>query len=490
MAVAEHGGTSSSASTTVAGSTVSGAALRWLGMVWFSVAVMLGVHALSDNSFLTHLATGRLILDGKLPHVDPYSFTAAGRPWVVQSWLASVIDAGIERVGGLGALRWFCGLLMGLLVALIWRLTRPAGDALARCVTMTLAAATGVVWWGERPQMLAFVLMGLALVVVTERRSSWWLAPIFAIWINVHASWPVGLIIVGTYLVIGFVHGPRSERGFVEAVVTPALIAASSCVVGALVSPYGSALLRFPLDMAKRTDVLQYILEWRAPKLFAVDTIGVALIVVIALVGAWRSRQPLSALLVLAIAAMSAVSARNIAVGAVALVPLVASALNGLGSMGRPESLGRRPVMISAAAALVAGAILISFTAPHVNLESYPAELIDRLEAKGWVATSGVHVITHDYVGNYLTYRYGDAANVFVDDRAELYPFRVAKDDVDLIRGARNWRSILDRYDADVVLWSLDSKLARGLEREAGWRSIGQANGFGAWCRVSTLTGC
>lgn len=489
MAVVKQGSPLPS-STSTTGSEISGAALRWLGMIWFGVAVLLGVNSLSDNSFLTHLATGRLILDGKLPRVDPYSFTAAGRPWVVQSWLASVITAGIERVAGLGALRWFCGLLMGLLVALIWRLTRPAGDALARCVAMALAAATGVVWWGERPQMLAFVLMALALVVVTERRASWWLAPIFAVWINVHASWPVGLVIICAYLAIGFVHGPRSDRGFITAVVTPASIAVASCVAGALASPYGAALLRFPLDMAKRTEVLQYIIEWRAPKPLAVDTIGVALIVVIAFVGAWRSRQPLAALLIVLIAAMCAVSARNIAVGAVALVPLVASALNGLGSMGRPTPLGRRTAVVSTVAALALGAILISVSAPHVNLENYPTTLVDRLEARGWVATPRVHVVTHDYVGNYLTYRYGDAANVFVDDRAEVYPFRVAKDDVDLISGASTWRSILDRYDADVVLWSLDSKLAGRLAREPGWHSLGRADGFEAWCRVSTLAGC
>ena len=73
--------------------TVLGAGLA----VW---GAYIGSAALSDNSFFTHLATGRLILrDGAIPTVDPYTFTARGEPWVVQSWLASLVYAAVERLG-------------------------------------------------------------------------------------------------------------------------------------------------------------------------------------------------------------------------------------------------------------------------------------------------------------------------------------------------------------------------------------------------------
>ncbi len=65
----------------------------------------IGLDRLSDNSFLTHLATGRLILDHGVPRTDPYSFTANGQPWVVQSWLASVIYAWIESWFGANGIR-------------------------------------------------------------------------------------------------------------------------------------------------------------------------------------------------------------------------------------------------------------------------------------------------------------------------------------------------------------------------------------------------
>ena len=55
-----------------------------------------GLSRLSDNSFFWHLRTGRLILDHGIPHSDPYSFTATGRRWVAQSWLAEALYGAVD----------------------------------------------------------------------------------------------------------------------------------------------------------------------------------------------------------------------------------------------------------------------------------------------------------------------------------------------------------------------------------------------------------
>lgn len=61
---------------------VGGAAALW--------GLAIGLRPLSDNSALTHLATGRLIIEGwSIPRRDPFSFTASEHPWTVSSWLAS-----------------------------------------------------------------------------------------------------------------------------------------------------------------------------------------------------------------------------------------------------------------------------------------------------------------------------------------------------------------------------------------------------------------
>src|SRR5688572_33360769 len=97
-----------------------------LGLLIVTAGVLLELQPLKDNSFFTHIATGRLILDrGSVPSTDPYTFTAAGEPWVVQSWLVSVLYATAESLAGINGVRLVVGALAGFLAALGWRLLRP-----------------------------------------------------------------------------------------------------------------------------------------------------------------------------------------------------------------------------------------------------------------------------------------------------------------------------------------------------------------------------
>ena len=53
-----------------------------LGGILGALSAMRGIF---DPDYFWHVATGRLILEtGRIPIVDPFSFTWAGRPWVPQ----------------------------------------------------------------------------------------------------------------------------------------------------------------------------------------------------------------------------------------------------------------------------------------------------------------------------------------------------------------------------------------------------------------------
>jgi hypothetical protein len=169
----------------------------WWTAVWFGIGALLGSAPLGDNSFLTHLATGRLMLEHGAVHADPYSWTRGGAPWVVQSWGASGLYAGLEKLGGAAAIRIVVALVAGTLLALVWRLTRPAGGLLPRLLLMALAGGSQFAGWSERPQIFAFALLAGALVIVMEGHPAWWLTPMFAVWVNLHGSFPVGIAAVG-----------------------------------------------------------------------------------------------------------------------------------------------------------------------------------------------------------------------------------------------------------------------------------------------------
>lgn len=54
-----------------------------------------------DSDAWWHMSSGDLILDGgTLPREDPFAWTAAGRPWPINSWLYDVLSATLRAAGG------------------------------------------------------------------------------------------------------------------------------------------------------------------------------------------------------------------------------------------------------------------------------------------------------------------------------------------------------------------------------------------------------
>src|SRR5262245_23148344 len=58
-----------------------------------------------DPGSLWHIVVGQRILSsGEVIRTDPFSFTAAGQPWLSQGWLFDVGLALLHRVAGLSAI--------------------------------------------------------------------------------------------------------------------------------------------------------------------------------------------------------------------------------------------------------------------------------------------------------------------------------------------------------------------------------------------------
>ena len=81
----------------------------WWSVVAWTCGLALGAGALSDNSFLTHLATGRLILESGVPTNNPFLYSARIYPgsaeFPIPSWLWSVVLGGVDAVAGGAGLR-------------------------------------------------------------------------------------------------------------------------------------------------------------------------------------------------------------------------------------------------------------------------------------------------------------------------------------------------------------------------------------------------
>ena len=429
--------------------------------VW---GVYLGMARISDNSFLTHLATGRLILaDGSIPRSDPYSFSAAGEPWVVQSWLASVVYAGVERLGGIDGVRLLTAVLMASLMAIIWALTRPADGLVVRFAVAASAAAVGAVAWSPRPLLFGLVLLGLTLLVVERRWPPQLLVPVFWVWVNTHGSFPLGLVLLAVLAL-----GARLDGQEPGLELRALLWAGVGTLVGA-VNPLGLSLLTFPFRALEKRDVFGYVVEWQSPdfsgtlgRLFLLQ-LAVA---VIALVRRprWRAALPL-----VAFGAMGFVASRNIAVASLVLLPGMAAGLAGVGALKGRER-GRGTVLGAVALVLVGVLVVVGgLQRPAYDLGRFPVDAVAWLDDQG-LLEPGQRRMAPDYAGNYLELVLGEDARVFDDDRVDMYPRGVIEDAVGLTRGSGASRGILDRWEPDTVIWPRSGALSEVLLADPAWR--------------------
>ena len=96
------------------------------------------------------------------------------------------------------------------------------------------------------------------------------------------------------------------------------------------------------------------------------------------------------------------------------------------------------------------------------------------MEGRSLIAEQDTTVAQRDFVGNYLTFKYGTESRVFVDDRFDFYPQPVLDDHRSLVFGG-DFSEIVDRRGFNVVLWERDTPFAYWLRDSNDWK-IGYAS--------------
>src|SRR5438552_11324772 len=127
--------------------------LRWL---LFTAIFSLAAVPPLDPDLWWHLANGRVIIaTGTIPHVDLYSFSAAGQPWVMHEWLADLSMYLLYQAGGLPLLvAIFAGVVAAGAICL-YLLLRQTGLAASAAAALTMVGVlAGSPAWGARPQLL------------------------------------------------------------------------------------------------------------------------------------------------------------------------------------------------------------------------------------------------------------------------------------------------------------------------------------------------
>lgn len=433
------------------------------------IAAATGAAALSDNSFLTHLTTGRRILEGHLPSTDPYSFTAYGHPWVIQSWFASLLYGLTYNIGHGAGLRLMVAVISALIAAVLWRLSRSVRSIVVRLAVVAPAILIGTVVWGPRPLLFGLLGFVLLLLILVEERDPRWLIPIMWIWVNTHGSFPLGIVLIVVYGI-----GVWFDHGSVTHVIRTFKWAIGGTILGA-VSPLGPKLLWFPIALLSKQSVLDAMIEWRAPG-FQVTWQRMFLLTIVAAF-AFAPRLPEGRryrvlLPAVVFVALGLTAVRNIGLATFVLTPLLAAELHDVGSLAGNVRSRSYTVMAATLAAVTIAVVGVRLSQPSFDLSGFPVTAIDWLQAHGRLGPDH-RLAAKDVVGNYLEFRSEGRVKVFIDDRVDMFPASVVNDERTLLKASKDWQEPLDRWHIDTILWDSDDPLATVLAESPKWKRVG-----------------
>jgi len=429
---------------------------------------------ISDNSTFCHLRTGDWMLAHGLPRADVFSFTAAGTPWVPESWLADLAYGVIDRATGPVGLIMFNAALGAALGALWYRLARRLSHDTTRATLISIVSiAASYTLWSPRPLMIG-ILAFLALVYIVEipdsaagRYPMLLLPALFWIWTNTHGSFVLGFAYLGLHLTGRWSEGARPWRGRERAL----LFAGALALAAGFINPYGYHLLAAPFHLAARYRTLAGVVEWRRASFTGAQ--GIAYLVWLAVFGPVLVTRPRvigrrGLIVSLPFLALGLWSERNIAIAPLATFPIVARAW-AAPAESAPNRRAFNWAMVALAAVFTLTWTVAVFRRPGFDFARDPVTAMRAVAARGLL---GSRLLCPDSWGGYIELSYGPRQRVFMDDRYDLYPQAVTDDMSALLNGRGDWPRIVRSYDIEVVVWPAADRRVDALAALPGWKQI------------------
>ncbi len=460
-----------------------------LDHIWVAAALILLIlrpllTAIPPNDFWWHMATGREIVQtGAIPLVDSFSYTRAGEPFFNQSWLAQVLLFTLYQLGGIALILIVQSLVIGLAYGLLLRLCVRLSGLLRLSVVLLLLATMPLSFdnWSVRPQSYVFPLFVGFLTILTEYRLGYskllWLLPLLMLlWVNMHGSFVLGLVLIGLTFVGMFLERFRQRGGSAKEQESEGAADLSSLIVwgavtalAVLVNPQGLNVLGYVRNLLGSNQVTSLVMEWAAPSIR--DTGGLIfflflLLCFLVLIYARRKPDITMLLMFLAFLWLALGAVRNIVwFGFVATPLLVMQASTLFQKPARPHNPGL-PVLNAALLAILL--VLLVMGLPWIKPALFPPPSGSLLDPNTPIAAVAElakqpqrpnHLFHAMAYGSYLIWAAPEQA-VFIDPRIELYPFEQWLDYIRLTQGV-NVDQIIDRYAIDGML--LDKKEQKAL---------------------------
>jgi hypothetical protein len=374
---------------------------------------------LNDSDTLWQIKTGAWILDHRaIPATDPFSYTAGDSPWFAHEWLAETLMALAYRSDGMQGVMVLAAAATGLTAAVLLHHLRRFLPGIYAVTFLVVALSNAAPSMLARPHLIAWPCLALwcgGLVTARANRTvpSFALLPVMVLWVNLHGSFMLGLLLAGAFM-IEALFDPGAHRRRVFTSWAGFLLAAWSV---ALINPDFVAGVLFPIHLIGMTS-LAWIGEWKPTDFSRFQPLEIIILGGLALGFAGKvALPPIRLLMLLGLIHAALSQSRNEPLLGIVGALILAEPLGASLARSRAEAVGAPRRWLLVGAALIAVAALVV----RVSLPVIPdrtgdtfAAMLDRVPP----SLRAQPVLNEYGLGGQLIF---NGVRPFIDGRADLY---------------------------------------------------------------------
>jgi hypothetical protein len=466
---------------------------------------VLGILQRSQGSMLDDPGLGwhirnvdAILQQGGFLTADPFSFPQGDWPWRTNQWLG---DAALWlgwHWGGLEGIAVVTTLVLAFTFRLLYKMLVADGVPWLAAVGWTFFAVLGTsLSWVARPNVFSLLFV-LVTAWVCDRyhrgrmseKKTWWLVPLFAVWVNTHGGFLAGLILVGVALAVeialslGIPHAKNIPAARKRASHFGRLLAGA--LAATLVNPYGWNIYPWVLSLLGNDLFMSLNTEWQSPDFHGKGAMRFELFMLaLPLLLALSKRRP--SLVALAHAVVFLHFALNgqryVALWVLVTAPMVARL-----SLDVPwcrrlfERMKMSPDLRAelaapqprsgwlAPTAIVVGALWWSRVSTEYSYHAPKNIPVKALQATLALADGGP-IFHHYNWGGWLVWHGWPKVRNWIDDRNEVHGQQHIEQYFEVADARGNWQQTLDAAGVNLVCVPPHTGLARELAKQK-WREI------------------
>jgi hypothetical protein len=459
----------------------------------FVFAFLFASRPLSDGDFWWHLKTGEYIVKNfSIPRIDFYSFTVPGKSWVAHEWLSEAIFYLIYSRAGFNTLIFIFTVLTVLAFWAVFRKTQA--HPFVKGFAVLLSVWSILPTTGVRPRTFTLLFAGIYLALLhrfvreRETKAIWWLAPLMVVWVNLHAGYLIGLVLIGA-VIAGVVldtwyageklasHSPRLKT---------LLLVFVACLLAVNLNPQGPRIFVFPFEFFLSPVQQDQITDWLSPDFHQQELFPLLALIILtaaALALSPKRARPSELLLFLSTLYMTLKSNRHMAIFALIAGPMLADyAQHWLATTRFARIFNQSSSMTTTTQRQIIFNVILLVPLIACLFKLKSVIYSPPTQARVGVPLNAVaHIKNNGIIGNTFTdpniwggYLIWETPSnpVFIDGRIDMYGDDFMQEYLGIIHGSTRWQESFDKYGVQVAIVGPTTLMRSQLEQSPQWQPI------------------